>query len=255
MTTIHDLLRSVAAERRLRDSTVFGYRHALARLSITDDSVTLAEVEARLWEIDSPNSRRQAAIAVRAVLGLPVDIPKAIPKRYDLKDEDTLRLVLMQSKHETRGLLMMYAGVRLAEVCAVTAKSLRGERLVIDRQVVELRASTGITGGAREEVKRLGPTKSREDDVVIPAWLTPRVEGLNGTASPRAVRESLQQAAKKVGVHITPHELRHWYATESLRRGMSMKSVSSQLRHGDIATTMRTYAQGDTQREVRKTWG
>ena len=255
MTNVQDLLRSVAEARRLRESTVFGYRHALARLSITDDSVTLAEVEARLWEIDSPNSRRQAAVAVRAVLGLPVEIPKAIQKRYDLKDEDTLRLILMNTKHETRGLLMMYAGLRLAEVCAVTHKSLRNDRLVIDRQVIELRASSGITGGAREEVKRLGPTKSREDDVVIPKWLIPRVQALTETTSPRAVRESMQQAAKKVGVRITPHELRHWYATESLRRGMSMKSVSRQLRHGDIATTMRTYAQADTEREVRDTWG
>jgi integrase len=234
---------------------VFGYRHALSRLNITDDSVTLEDVEARLWEIDSPNSRRQAAIAVRAVLGLPVQIPKAIAKRYDLLDEDTLRLVLMQSKHETRGLLMMYAGIRLAEVCAITHKSLKGEHLIIDRQVIELRASTGITGGDRECIKRLGPTKSREDDVVIPAWLVPRVQAIVDTASPRAVRESIQYAARKVGVKVTPHELRHWYATESLRRGMSMKSVSRQLRHGDIATTMRTYAQADTEREVRDAWG
>lgn len=255
MASIHDRLRSVAAERRLRDSTVFGYRHALARLNITDDSISQAEVEARLWEIDSPNSRRQAVIAVRAVLGMPIQIPKAIPKRYDFPDEDTLRLVLMQSKHETRGLLMMYAGVRLAEVCAITHKSLRGDRLLIDRQVIELRASTGITGGDRETIKRLGPTKSREDDVIIPGWLVPRVEALISTESPRAVRESIQYAARKVGVKVTPHQLRHWYATESLRRGMSMKSVSRQLRHGDIATTMRTYAQADTAREVQETWG
>jgi hypothetical protein len=104
---------------------------------------------------------------VRAVLGLPIQIPKAISKRYDLPDENSIRMALMLSKYETRGLLMAYAGLRSAEACAVIHKSRRGDSLVIDRQVIELRASAKLAGGEIEKVFRLGPTKSREDDVVF----------------------------------------------------------------------------------------
>lgn len=251
---IHDRLRSVAEARSLRQSTIVGYRHALARLNVTDDSISLAEVEARLWEIDSPNSRRQAAIAVRAVLGLPIQIPKAISKRYELPDEDTIRMALMLSRYETRGLLMAFAGLRVAEACAVTSKSRLGDRLVIDRQVIELHTSAARTGGEIEKIMRLGPTKSREDDVVIPAWLAPRVDGLTGIDRPSSVRASIRRCGRRLGIQLNPHSLRHWYATESLNRGVSMKTVSRQLRHGDIATTMRTYAQGNSN-EVHDAWG
>lgn len=251
---IHDRLRTVAEARSLRQSTVVGYRHALARLNVTDDSISQAEVEARLWEIESPNSRRQATIVVRAVLGYQIQIPKSVAKRYDLPDEDTLRMALMLSQFETRGLLMAYAGLRVAEACAVTFKSRRDDRLVIDRQVVELHTSAARTGGKIEKVMRLGPTKSREDDVVIPAWLAPRVDALTDIDRPSSVRASIRRAGRRVGIQLNPHQLRHWYATESLKRGVSMKSVSRQLRHGDIATTMRTYAQGSAN-EIHDAWG
>jgi hypothetical protein len=94
----NDRLRAVAVARSLRQSTIVGYRHTLARLNVTDDSISVDEIEARLWEIDSPNSRRQAAIAVRAVLGLPIQIPKAISKRYDLPGENSIRMGLMLSE-------------------------------------------------------------------------------------------------------------------------------------------------------------
>lgn len=251
---IHDRLRTVAEARSLRQSTLVGYRHALARLYITDDSISQAEVEARLWEIDSPNSRRQAVVAVRAVLGMPIQIPKAISKRYDLPDEDTLRMALMLSRFETHGLLMMYSGLRVAEACAITYKARRDDALVIDRQVVELHTSAARTGGEVEKVMRLGPTKSREDDVVIPRWLIPRVDALIKVERPSSVRSSIRRCGKQLGIQLNPHSLRHWYATESLNRGVSMKTVSRQLRHGDIATTMRTYAQGNAQ-EVHNAWG
>ena len=44
-------------------------------------------------------------MAVRSVLGLEIKIPRGVPRRYDLPDEDTLRLALTTTPHEVRGLL------------------------------------------------------------------------------------------------------------------------------------------------------
>ena len=108
---VRDRLYAVALERDLRKSTVIEYKRCLTRVGVLDrevGDVDLEVVTEALWNINNPNTRRCTAIALRAVLGLPIRIPKAIPRTYNLPDEDTLRLALMTSPHEVRGLLMMY---------------------------------------------------------------------------------------------------------------------------------------------------
>jgi hypothetical protein len=114
----------VGLEKGLRQSTVLSYERLIGRLGILDDvEVSQEEVLSRLWSVDNPNTRRAVVIALRSVFGWKVKIPRGIPRRYDLPDEDTLRLALMTSPHEVRGLLMMYAGLRVGEACAVTMQS------------------------------------------------------------------------------------------------------------------------------------
>jgi hypothetical protein len=55
---------------------------------------------------------------------------------------------------------MAYAGLRSAEACTVIHKSRPGDSLVIDRQVIELRASAKRARGAIGRVFRLGPPRA-----------------------------------------------------------------------------------------------
>lgn len=240
MNTTRERLYAVALEKGLRQSTVLSYKRLLERLGVLDmplAEVTQELVQDALWRIDNPNSRRATVIAVRSVFGWPMKIPKGVPRRYDLPDEDTLRLALMTSPHEVRGLLMMYAGCRVGEACAVTMQSVSGDRLTIDKQVVQLH-ETG-----KPTVTRLADVKTSVDAVVIPHWLSGLVLTINETAKPDAVRESLRRAGKKVGVDLNPHMLRHWYATTMIARGVPLNLVSQQMRHSDVAVTLRTYSQ------------
>ncbi|MCW2757970.1 MAG: site-specific recombinase, partial [Nocardioidaceae bacterium] len=125
-------LLDVALEKGLRQTTVLSYKRHLDHLGILDlevAEVTRENVLEALWAVDNPNTRRACVIIVRSVLGIKIKIPKSIPRRYDLPDEDTLRLALMTSPHEVRGLLMMYAGLRVGEACAITARDVHGDRL------------------------------------------------------------------------------------------------------------------------------
>lgn len=240
---IRTLCDQAATERNLRQGTVFSYRRLLLAIGITDDSLSLEEVQARLFELDNASTRRATVIAVRAVLGHKIKIPKAPKRSYVLPDESTLRLALMTSPHHVRGLLMMYAGLRVGEACAVTPRQLNGDRLLVDRQIVELYASPRETGGNAVRVCRLGPVKGSEASVVVPFWLLPYVETLTDTVVPSRVRESLRRAGHKVGVHLNPHALRHWYATTLLERGAPLTLVQAQMRHSDIAVTLRAYSE------------
>lgn len=250
--TVRQRLNEVALERDLRPSTRIQYQRCLTQLGVLDElvsSVTREQVEDALWRIHNPNTRRGAAICARSVLGFRIKIGKSVPRRYVLPNEDTLRLALMTSPHEVRGLLMLYCALRLGESCAVTRADLRGDRIRIDKQIQTLR-ETG-----KPTITRVAPVKSYEADVAIPAWLVPMVESLTGTAKPDDVRESIRRAGKKVGVDLNPHQLRHACATMLLERNVPMMVVSKHLRHSDIATTLRTYAQHDTSAHVHRVFG
>jgi integrase len=210
----------------------------MTQLGVIDEplaSVTQELVVERLWAITNPNTRRGACIAARSVLGFKLKIGKSVPRRYVLPDEDTLRLALMTSPHEVRGLLMMYCALRLGEASAITKDALSNDRLRVDRQVQALR-ETG-----KPTIIRVTEPKTDAADVVIPAWLAERVQGLTEWVKPDDVRESIRRAGKQVGVHLNPHQLRHWSITTMIKRGVPLELVRQQARHSDIAMTLAVY--------------
>ena len=237
---VREQLLERALERGLRDNTVAAYAGALRRLGVYDspvDAVDRGAVLEALWAIERPNVRRVAVTALRVVLGWTMKIPASVPRRYDLPDEDTLRLALMTSKFESRALLMMYAGLRVGEACAVVPTDLDADRLHVSKQVLYHRQS---------KTHRLAPTKTSEATVVVPLWLTPHVASLGDWMRPDTMRHSLYRAGKGVGISLNPHLLRHWYATTLIARGVPFVLVSKQLRHQDVAFTLKTYQQYDT---------
>lgn len=238
--SVRELLYSVALDKGLRRSTLLSYERLLGYVGILDEEDTpelRSSLSERLWEIENPNTRRAAVIALRSVLGVSIRIPKSLPRRYELPSEDTLRLALMTTPHEVRGLLMMYGGLRIGEACAITSKDVSGDRLRVDKQVQQLH-QTG-----KPTTIKIGPVKSTEADIVIPHFLADRLQTVTTTAKPDAVRESLLRAGKKVGIHLNPHMLRKWYVTHLIRSGVPMELVRRQARHSDISVTLSHYEQ------------
>lgn len=238
--TVRERLNEVALERDLRPSTRGAYLRAMIQLGIADElvaAVTPERVIEAAWQLGNVNTRRNALVAVRSVLGFQLRIPRGVPRRYNLPTEADLRLALLTSPYELRGLLSMYTGLRLGESCAVTRDSIQGRHLRIDRQVQALRVP-----GQPTEVRLVMQTKGAEADVWCPEWLLERVAGVREWDRPDPVRESLRRAFARVGIEgMTVHGLRHFFATTALDRGAPVALVSRALRHSDIATTLRTY--------------
>jgi site-specific recombinase XerD len=72
----------------------------------------------------------------------------------------------------------------------------------------------------------------------------------------QTLRLALAQAAKRAGcsIHVTPHRLRHTFATEMLQFGISLPALMKLLGHKDIRMTLRyvQVTQQDLQREFHQ---
>ena len=66
----------------------------------------------------------------------------------------------------------------------------------------------------------------------------------NGTAiDPDLITKAFKKMVKEVGMpHLTPHGLRHQYATVAREAGIEMDIISKNMGHASVATTMDIYS-------------
>ena len=92
--------------------------------------------------------------------------------------------------------------------------------------------------------------------VLIPEWLADEIRNMKPEdywkigmttkmVSSSIYKISRFKKAKELtgGKPINPHMLRHWYATDMIKRGINPEVVRRQMRHKKIETTMKVYAQ------------
>jgi integrase len=94
----------------------------------------------------------------------------------------------------------------------------------------------------RETVARIRALRSLHPSASAPAsaaFLLPR-SGTRTTVY-NALRRALDQAAQRAGCSgpVTPHPLRHTFASEMIRLGMSLPALMQLLGHKDIRMTLR----------------
>ncbi|WP_374653419.1 site-specific tyrosine recombinase XerD [Phenylobacterium sp.] len=87
-------------------------------------------------------------------------------------------------------------------------------------------------------------------------WLFPS-RGKGGRLTPRRFAQLLDEAAAEAGIdpaRVSPHVLRHAFATHLLEGGADLRIVQKLLGHADIATTqIYTHVAGERLREVVET--
>ncbi len=136
-------------------------------------------------------------------------------------------------------LLLIYScGLRVSEVCSLTLNR-------VDLESAKLRV---LGKGEKERIVPIPrgsiPLMRQYRDTVRPLFLKKRtslffINRLGRKITSKHVEELLQQKCIECNFskHITPHKLRHSYATHMLQGGADLRSIQEILGHSDIQTT------------------
>ena len=145
------------------------------------------------------------------------------------------------------------SGLRVSELL-----NLKLEAVARDPAYLVVRGKGGkerlapLNGPAREAIKAWLPLREPQDS----PWLFPS-RGSTGRLTPRRFDQLLRDAALKAGLdpaRVSPHVLRHAFATHRLEGGADLRVLQTLLGHADIATTqIYTHVAGDRLAEVVRT--
>jgi site-specific recombinase XerD len=192
----------------------------------------------------------------RRTLGLPehvsfISLPKKyspLPEVLSVKEVHGLLNAIENPRYQALAMVMYGAGLRVNEARVLEVRDIDGARGVIrvrhgkGDKAREVMLSEELYSWLRQYWSRQQPT--------LPYLFASRRGQLPVTAT---VREALAKAAKAAFIkkRVTPHVLRHSFATHLLEQGIDVHVVSALLGHASLKTTAR-YARV-TRKIVRQT--
>ena len=155
--------------------------------------------------------------------------------------------------------LIYASGLRISELLALplTAMARDPAYLIVKGKGGKERLAP-LNGAARTAVKAYLPVRPAffPKGVKENPWLFPS-RGTAGRLTARRMGQLLDEAAQAAGIdpeRVSPHVLRHAFATHLLEGGADLRAVQTLLGHADIATTqIYTHVTEDRLREVVRT--
>jgi len=149
-------------------------------------------------------------------------LPKPISERYVLEALDSCEL-----KERLLISLFFSMGVRIGEIKALKIKD-------INKNWVSVKGK----GGKIRQIPILDELRTILDDYLLE--FNPKeylFEKNNKGMSENQIRYMLEKVFKRVGIKVTPHQLRHSFASSLLNNGARINDVSELLGHSSLSTT------------------
>ena len=168
---------------------------------------------------------------------------RSIPKILDESEQEALLKVFnlrYDSGVKNRAMvrMMLEVGLRVSEVCQLR----RGD---VDMNACSVTIRDGKGGKDRklwmpEDLRDLVGRWLGRRPATEEGWLFPTRTGRK--TSPRSVRRTVKTYTERAGIDwfedVSPHTLRHTFATNLLSRTGNIRLVQKALGHADLSTTM-----------------
>ncbi|MEM9014951.1 MAG: site-specific tyrosine recombinase/integron integrase [Pseudomonadota bacterium] len=269
---IERFLEMMAVERAAAESTLRNYRRTLDRVhgfvrsrGETLSTVGADDLSAFLAVLEREGSSNATAALHMSALrqfflflytdGLREDnpaallerpkTPRSLPKALTREDVDTL-FARASIEGDAKGLRLsaileiLYAGgLRVSELATLPRGALNLEhRTMIVRGKGDRERIAPLTEKAVAAIKRYLPLRKEFGPETSPYLFVSR--GKAGHLTQSRIAQLLKELAGKAGLDarkVSPHVLRHSFATHLLAGGANLKSVQKMLGHADITTT------------------
>ena len=159
-------------------------------------------------------------------------IPKKIPTVLTKEEIKKMIDLTKNKKHRLLIKLLYSTGMRLNECVNLKVKDLE-----LENKIGWVRKGKGakdrmilISNSLIEELKEFLKDKKPEDYVF---------SGRNGKLSKRNVQKVVKLAAQRAGItkKVSPHTLRHSFATHLLESGVDIRKIQVLLGHSNLSTT------------------
>ena len=176
-------------------------------------------------------------------------VPHTLPDILSPEEVMALLDALGSVKYRAVVTTMYAAGLRITEACALKPADIDSARMMIHvRNGKRGRDRFVMLSEKLLELLRVYWKLERPPGIYLFGGLTKR-----GRVSPESVRRAVHEATRRIGLpkHVTPHVLRHSFATHLLERGADIRTIQVLMGHGSIRTTAR-YTQV-SQRHIRAT--
>ena len=148
-------------------------------------------------------------------------------------------------------------GMRVSELC-----SLDRDKIDIGRGEVTVRGKGSklrlvfLSDDTKDKLKTYLDKRPDVDEALFIRISRSNASGDNLRLTPRSIQRIVEKHSVKAGIvgkKVSPHTLRHSYATDLLRNGADIRSVQAMLGHASVTTTqIYTHVTDKQLREVHK---
>jgi integrase/recombinase XerD len=180
-----------------------------------------------------------------------LDAPKrarSLPKTLSVEEIERLIDAAENARDKALIELLYGAGLRVSELVSLplrTAPKPGQEHMVIEgkggkERLVVLGRPAQAALALHMETREAALPKLEAQREKAKRWLFPSMSAADGKMSRRRVAQILEAAAVKAGIspsRVSPHVLRHAFATHLVEGGADLRTVQTLLGHADIATT------------------
>lgn len=177
-----------------------------------------------------------------------VELPRLGTRQIDVIEYAELERLLDSVKgSDLRGLrdraileLMFSTGLRISELCKLNREiNLEKGEMTVRGKGDKLRI-VFISARAARTIEKYLEARADTNEALFVSLTRANQPKIIGRIIPRAVQRLVSFYARKAGIvgkRLTPHTLRHMFATDLLSNGADLRSVQELLGHSNISTT------------------
>jgi len=167
----------------------------------------------------------------------PPKVPKSLPKALTREEVRRLLSVIPPTRKRDRliVLLLYGAGLRVSELC-----NLKKKDVDFERSLLIVRGGKGakdrvvpIPAFLLKEIRAYLETRDDDSEYLLVEERREKKDRI----STKTVWYLLRKYGERAGVKVTPHMLRHSFATHMLENGVDIRAIQEFLGHSNLSTT------------------